>query len=237
MNFFAVGDLHLSLDEKVKKPMEIFGFEWREHWKKLEIKWREKVGKEDTVLVLGDTSWALKLEEAIADLKWIADLPGKKIMIKGNHDLWWQSIGKLNRLYKNMIFLQGKAVLIDDTVICGTRGWTCPGSEPFTEHDEKIYKRELLRLGFALEDAKKLKEKNPNAKNIIGCLHFPPTNDKYQPSGFTEKFEEAGVNKVFYGHLHGKEIFKKGFQGNLNGVSYRLVSLDYLDFDLYKIKI
>ena len=120
MNFFAVGDLHLSLDEKVKKPMEIFGFEWREHWKKLEIKWREKVGKEDTVLVLGDTSWALKLEEAIADLKWIADLPGKKIIIKGNHDLWWQSIGKLNRLYKNMIFLQGKAVLIDDTVIYET---------------------------------------------------------------------------------------------------------------------
>lgn len=223
MNIYGIGDLHLSFSEGVEKPMDLFGPDWYNHAERTKEIWEKTISEEDIVILAGDLSWALKLEEAKADLDWISELPGKKVLVKGNHDLWWTSINRLKKLYENLFFLQNNCFLDNDVAISGTRGWICPGDTDFTKHDEKIYNRELIRLRFSLEEAKAT-----GAKNIIGALHFPPTNEKHQKSGFTELFEEYGVKKVVYGHLHGKESYSNGLEAVLNGVDYRLVSLDRL---------
>ncbi|WP_312091665.1 metallophosphoesterase, partial [Aminipila sp.] len=223
MKIFAIADLHLSFDERVGKPMDIYGGQWINHTDRLKENWEETITKDDFILIPGDISWALKKEEALADLEWIHKLPGKKIITKGNHDLWWTGIGKLNKLYEDMVFLQNDFYAIEDIAICGSRGWICPGSDEFCKHDNKIYDRELLRLEFSLSAAEKA-----GFKRIIGMLHYPPTNDRMQQSGFTELFARYGAEQVVYGHLHGKDGFKNGFKGVMNGVSYHLVSLDYV---------
>ncbi|MEG0924678.1 MAG: metallophosphoesterase [Anaerovoracaceae bacterium] len=226
MSIYAIGDLHLSFDDIVEKPMDIFGQSWINHTDNLSRKWIETVSEEDTIIIAGDVSWGLKMSEATADFQWIHGLTGKKIVIKGNHDLWWTSVNKLNSIHEDMVFLQNHCYILEDgvTAICGTRGWICPGTDGFTDHDNKIYERELIRLKMSLDEAKKM-----GAREIVCALHFPPTNDKMQQSGFTEMLSEYGVKICVYGHLHGKEAFKNGLQGNLNGVEYRLVSLDYLE--------
>ncbi len=224
MSIFAIGDLHLSSDPSVKKPMSVFGSAWEDHEERLKKSWSDVVMDGDTVLIPGDVSWGLKTEEAMADLEWIHRLPGKKIFIKGNHDLWWVSSGRLNGLYPDMIFLQNHAVKAGETWICGTRGWICPGTEGFDEHDQKIYNRELIRLRFSLEDIKRDGEE----PDIIVMLHYPPCNDRFQPSGFTGMLEEYGVRTCVYGHLHGQDNYGRGLKGECNGVDYRLVSLDAL---------
>ena len=234
MSIFAIGDLHLSFDERISKPMDIFGSRWENHAERLKQNWEENIGKDDTVLVCGDISWGLRLEEAMADFKWIESLPGRKIITKGNHDLWWGSIKRLNDISEKIRFLQNDAALIFDgdkkVSICGARGWICPGTDGFDEHDEKIFKRELIRLEMSLEDAKR---HEPDV--IIAMLHYPPCNDKFQPSEFTKMLSSYGVKTCIYGHLHGKDAFKNGFQGILNGVEYKLVSLDYIEANPIKI--
>ena len=232
MSIFAIGDLHLSFDERISKPMDIFGSRWENHAERLKQNWEENIGEDDTVLVCGDISWGLRLEEAMADFRWIESLPGRKIITKGNHDLWWGSVKKLNSISENIRFLQNDAVLIfdEDRRICRTRGWICPGKEGFDEHDEKIFKRELIRLEMSLKEAKK---QEPDL--IIAMLHYPPCNDKFQPSEFTNMLSRYGVKTCIYGHLHGKDAFKNGFQGILNGVEYKLVSLDYIEANPIKI--
>ncbi|MGP1569364.1 MAG: metallophosphoesterase [Eubacteriales bacterium] len=224
MKIFAISDLHLSFAPYIEKPMNIFGSKWEKHEEKLEEYWRKTVMPEDVVLVGGDTSWGLKLDDAIYDLDWIDKLPGSKILIKGNHDLWWSSITKMNSLYPGMKFLQSNFFEVGDFAICGSRGWVCPGAAEFTLHDEKIYNREIIRLRLSLEMAKKA-----GKERIIGMLHYPPTNDSFHKSGFTELFTEFGVERVIYGHLHGKDNFVKGFKGEMNGVFYDLTSYDYLN--------
>ncbi|MDD4378126.1 MAG: metallophosphoesterase [Eubacteriales bacterium] len=229
MSIYAIGDLHLSFDERIEKPMDVFGSRWINHTERLMKNWNEKVSSEDTVIIAGDVSWGLKLSEAMADFKWIHELNGKKVIIKGNHDLWWNSINKLNNLYEDLVFLQNRAHFITlengkKLAICGTRGWISPGTDGFSEHDKKIYLRENLRLNMSLEEAKIM-----GADEIIATLHFPPTNDKMQGSGFTELLSKYNVKTCVYGHLHGKDAFKNGLQGIYNGVDYKLVSLDYLE--------
>ena len=225
MKIFAIGDLHLSFDNRIEKPMDVFGPSWEGHATRLKEAWLEKITDEDIVIVPGDISWGLRLEEALEDLEWLSKLPGLKVFVRGNHDLWWQSIGKINKLHENMIFLQNNCFMLDDgTAICGSRGWTCPGSEEFSEQDQKIYDREIIRLEMSLKEAKER-----GARKIICALHFPPTNDKKQPSDFTRLMEEHGVSKCVYGHLHGKDGFKNALNKVLNGVDYQLVSLDYLE--------
>lgn len=226
MSVFAIGDLHLSFDERIEKPMDIFGDSWLDHHERLKEYWTESVSADDTVMIPGDVSWGLRLDEALADFKWIHELPGKKIITKGNHDLWWTSITRLNNLFDDIIFLQNHCYMVPDTkiAVCGTRGWICPGTVDFDEHDQKIFDRELLRLNFSLEEAKR-----QGAEEIIAALHYPPTNDKMQVSGFTEMLSRYGVKTCVYGHLHGDDAFKNGIKGVLNGVEYKLVSLDYLD--------
>ena len=238
MRIFAIGDLHLSFGEMVEKPMDIFGGQWVGHTEKLHKNWTEMIGPDDVVIICGDISWGLRQDEAMADLDWVHSLPGKKLLFKGNHDLWWQSVSKLNKLYEDgtMLFVQNKCVILEvpgdgedgvekcrKIAICGTRGWTCPGTEGFGEHDRKIYDREVLRLRMSLDDAKAA-----GAETIIGVLHYPPTNERHHKSGFTELMTEYGVKNCVYGHLHGKDAFKNGIQGQYNNVEYKLVSLDYL---------
>lgn len=237
MKLFAIGDLHLSFDPRLEKPMDIFGGGWVGHTEKLYQNWHETVGAEDLVIICGDISWALRPDEAAADLDWIHELPGRKLFFKGNHDLWWTSVNKLNRLYDDgtMRFLQCSAAMITTEgcsmqeipkklAVCGSRGWICPGTDGFSAHDRKIYQREVLRLKMSLDDAKK-----QGADEILAVLHFPPTNEMHQASDFTKLLESYGVKKCVYGHLHGKDNFRRGFQGVLNGVEYSLVSLDYLN--------
>lgn len=232
MKIFAIGDPHLSFDERIQKPMDVFGAGWKDHSQRLKEKWESVVSPEDIVLVLGDISWGLRLDEAMADLTWIHDLPGTKVITKGNHDLWWVSTNKLNTLFDDVTFLQNHCYMVNDAVaICGTRGWICPGTPGFDDHDNKIYEREQLRLRMSLDDAKA-----HGASEIICCLHYPPTNDKFQSSGFTQLMMEYGVKQCLYGHLHGREAFKNGFQGHWNGIKYRLVSLDYVECEPQLVK-
>jgi len=224
MKIFAIGDPHLSFDERIEKPMDVFGEGWKDHEAKLKDKWCAAVSDGDIVMIVGDVSWGLRLDEAMADFAWIHELPGTKVITKGNHDLWWKSTNKLNTLFDDITFLQNHCYMVTpDLAICGTRGWICPGTVDFDVHDNKIYEREQMRLRASLDEAKA-----KGAKEIIGCTHYPPMNDKFQPSGFTQIMQEYGVGICLYGHLHGKEAFKNGFQGLLNGTRYRLVSLDYV---------
>jgi len=225
---YAIGDLHLSLS--VDKPMDIFGEAWVRHEEKIKESWLSLVTEDDTVLLPGDISWATSFDEAKVDLKWIDDLPGKKVLIRGNHDYWWTSLKKMKEAFPQMDFIQNNFYEYKSHMICGTRGWICPNRQNFDEHDEKIYKRELIRLKLSLDSAKKVSE-----KPLIVMTHYPPTNEKYEPSGFTEIYENYGVSTVIYGHLHTEVSFKCGLQGTVNGVTYRLVSSDYVRFQLQKI--
>ncbi|GAA0105913.1 metallophosphoesterase [Paraclostridium sordellii] len=228
MSLYAIGDLHFST--AVNKPMNIFGDNWENHEKKIIDSWNSKVNKNDTVLIVGDTSWGINMDEATFDLDIIHNLPGKKIYVKGNHDYWWTTVAKLNKLYEDMSFLQNNFYSYNEYAICGTRGWICPNDVKFTEDDEKIYKREAHRLKLSLDAARKA-----GFKKVIVITHYPPTNDKLEASLFTDIYEEYKVEKVIYGHLHGKESFKMGLEGIREGVEYKLVSCDYIDFNLVKI--
>ena len=234
MKIFAIADLHLSFDENIDKPMDKFGPGWEGHTDKLESNWRRLVSEEDIVLIPGDISWALRIEEAMADFEWIHSLPGTKLISKGNHDLWWSRITYLNSLYDDIIFLQNDCHVIEGEgiVITASRGWPYPGSDEYTEHDEKIYARELMRMQMGLDAAKAAA---PDA-DIIACLHYPPAGPSGRETAFTRLLEEYGVKKCIYGHLHGKHRFRCGLQGVMNGISYRLVSQDYLQGDPILLK-
>ena len=222
MKIFAISDLHLSSDGT--KPMDIYGVQWVNHPERLKQKWRSVVSEEDVVIIAGDISWAMKRQAAEDDLSFIAELPGKKVIIKGNHDLWWTSVSKLNLFHESMFFLQNTCYMAGETAICGSRGWLCPGDTDFAQQDEKVYKRELGRLRLSLESARSM-----GITQIIGVMHFPPANDNNEESGFMALFEEYGVKQVVYGHLHGTAAHNRSIKGQHNGVLYRLVSCDYLD--------
>lgn len=228
MDIYAIGDLHLSAS--VSKPMDIFGGKWQDHDAQIKENWKRLVKEQDMVLIPGDISWAMTLEEALSDLEFIHELPGQKIFIKGNHDYWWQSVSQLNDLYQDMYFLQNTSYPIGDYGICGSRGWTCPGEIELDKHDTKIYNREVKRLELSLEHASKL-----GCKKMIVMLHYPPTNEKKDPSLFTKLFEQYPVEQVVYGHLHGEESFDKSLRGVHRGINYTLVSADAISFCPYKI--
>lgn len=236
MSIYGIGDLHLSFHPSVEKPMDVFGDRWKNHTEKLYEYWNDTIRENDTVIIAGDISWGLRLEEAIPDLDWIDSLNGRKVIFKGNHDLWWTSLNKVNSLYYNITFVQNKSFIVEEDgrkiAICGSRGWICPGTDGFNGHDQKMYERETIRLEMSLEDAK-----FQEADEIIGVLHYPPTNDRFHSSNFTELFHRYGVKSCIYGHLHGREAFKNGLKGIFKDVEYNLVSLDYLNCKPIKIKI
>jgi predicted phosphohydrolase len=221
MHIYAIADLHLS--HSADKPMDVFGEAWRFHVEKLERNWRETVLDEDLVLIPGDISWAMQLNAALPDLAFIGRLPGRKILLKGNHDYWWSAIGRVRAaLPENMRALQNDAFMEDDVGICGSRGWICPGSSNFSADDEKIYLREIERLKLSVRALSATKTR-------IAMMHFPPFCEKERTSGFTEIFEESGIHTVVYGHLHG-EANRYAFEGERNGVVYHCIAADKLNF-------
>lgn len=229
MSIFAIGDLHLSTAPDTEKPMDVFGDRWFNHAERIKENWQATVSENDTVIVAGDISWGLKLEEAAYDLEWVDRLPGRKILLKGNHDLWWTGINKLNSMYDSIRFLQYDSVQVENIWICGSRGWITPDDDNFTEADEKIYNRELLRLEASLKSA-------PEGAEIIGFLHYPPAARINAFSGFMQKFDDFGVKEVYYGHIHGEDGIRGAMQGNYHGISYRLISADCLNCKLLKIR-
>jgi predicted phosphohydrolase len=221
---FALGDLHLSFSSE--KPMDIFGSAWLNHDERIKKNWLSAVSSDDYVFLLGDHSWALRFDDALPDLNWIHELPGKKIMLRGNHDLWWATISKLRDLFDDMNFIQNDSIRIGDVAICGSRGWLTPSDQNFNEaEDRHIYDRELIRFKMSLDAAVRT-----GARVIIAGLHFPPSAGHGTRSGFLDLIEQYGVSKVVYGHLHGREAYKKGLQGEYNGTEYYLASGDYLEF-------
>lgn len=217
MNIFAIGDLHLSISVGPEKAMDMFGDAWKNHTEKLKTNWLKLITDEDVVILPGDFSWAMKLEEAMPDFEWLKNLPGKKIFIRGNHDLWWASLKKMQLLYPEITFIQNDSVIINGIAIMGSRGWIHPDDPDFSEDtDRSIYERERLRFQMSFDT---LKDKD--YKKLICATHFPPT-------GFIDLFKEFGVDNVVYGHLHGESAFPNGPEGIIDGIEYRLVSFDKL---------
>lgn len=230
MNIYAISDLHLSLTSD--KPMDIFGGNWEGHLQKIKQDWMEKVKADDIVLICGDISWAMKLSDALIDLIALKDLPGTKVFIRGNHDYWWNGITKLRDSApdKSFVFLQTDSVKIGEYLIVGSRGWTCPGSPDFSAQDEKLYKREAERFRLAFKDAQKRKAEGDK---VLALIHYPPFTGKLEDTLFTQLFEENGVEKVVFGHIHGMTFFP--LRSQKNGIEYHLSSCDKVGFKLIKI--
>lgn len=230
MKIFAIGDLHLSTN--VEKPMDIFGPGWENHFERICNDWNEKVSENDLVLIPGDISWGMYLEEAQADLDLIASLKGKKIITRGNHDYWWKSITAVRSALKpNLYALQNDAIRFDGVVVCGTRGWTVPEKDFKNEEDEKIYKRELIRLELGLQALEKLYVEGD--KRIV-MIHYPPFNAKMLPSDFTRLCEKYKIDYVVYGHLHGKNCRCK-LKLVQNNVTYLLTSCDQVNCEIVSV--
>jgi uncharacterized protein len=246
MNIFAIGDLHLSFGTP-RKEMDIFGPEWVDHHEKIKNFWDSHVKEEDLVLIPGDISWAKTLDEAQKDLDWIGARPGTKVLIRGNHDYWWQAISKVRKaLPPSCHAIQNDAFLFKDIGISGTRLWDSREysfsefidikgplekeeiKEKYTQDDEKIFGRELLRLEASI------KALPQNVRLRICMTHYPPIGAHLSDSQCSHLFESAHIDHVIFGHLHslkkGQDLF-----GEKNGVSYHLVSCDYLNFTLLKV--
>ena len=225
MSLYAIGDLHLALS--VDKPMDVFGSVWKNHVKKIEKYWYKKVKADDTVVVTGDHSWGKNLAQCEKDLDFIASLPGRKILLRGNHDMFWDAkkTKQLNDLFDGrLLFLQNNFYNYEDYALVGTKGYCYEGKDSY-EHFEKIRDRELERLRASFETAKE----NGYEKYIV-FLHYPPTSIGEMESPFTKLAEEYGVEQVIYSHCHGEERYQDSFLGEVNGIMYRLVSSDYLRF-------
>lgn len=225
---WALGDLHF--DPVGDKPMDIFGEKWEKHEEKIIEHWKKVVLPEDLVLLPGDISWGLKLKESEKDLRIIDELPGKKIISKGNHDYWWSSLNKMNALdLKTIEFLSNNSFLYNGIGIYGTRGWMSKDTQGFNENDETIYKRELNRLMNSLNSGSDVDKK-------IVMLHYPPFDQNLKPNEFANLLSENGVDLCIYGHLHA-EGHKFVVEGEIDGVEYKCVSSDYVDFKLQEILI
>ncbi len=230
MKVFAISDLHLS--GLASKPMNVFGAEWEGHFEKIKADWREKVTDGDVVLIGGDTSWGMKPEEGYYDLQSLASLPGKKVFVRGNHDYWWSAISRVREAAPDdsFYFLQNDCVKFGNLLIAGSRGWTCPGCTDFTEHDEKLYLREAERFRLAFREVRACREEGDR---LVVLMHYPPMNVKREPTLFTELFEENGVEKVVFGHLHGATYYP--IKSEREGIWYYLTSCDKLKFSLMEI--
>lgn len=230
MKLFVIADLHMP--GGADKSMDIFGSQWEGHVDKIFSDWQMRVSEEDIVLIPGDISWAMYLEDAVADLQRIGEMPGRKVLLKGNHDYWWSSVTRIRSILpKGMDLIQHSALDLGPFVVCGTRAWICPGcGEVLTAEDEKVYQRECLRLEMSLQEAKAMADGRP----IVVMTHYPPLYPQNRNTGFTAVIEKYPVACVVYGHLHGQGINGR-FEGLHNGIAYYLCSCDALGFQLREI--
>ncbi len=208
--------------------MDVFGDHWRDHAAVIARSWRERIAADDLVLIPGDISWAMHIQDALADLAWIDALPGRKVMCKGNHDYWWSSKGKVRAVLPPSIsVVDCDALQVDDVVVCGTRAWAVPGDRDFNKTtDLRIYERELSRLDRALSGAQVLAE---GIRPIIVLLHFPPFRD-HEPTEFARRIAAAGAQICVYGHLHQPDQWANATTGVVEGVDYYLTACDALQF-------
>lgn len=227
MALYAIGDLHLCLG--APKPMDIFGGAWVGYMEKLKTG-LSVIQPEDTTVLMGDLSWSLDLPSSKADFSWINQIPGKKIILKGNHDYWWSTAAKFDKFCKEndfseMYLLNNNCFIYDDVAICGTRGWFFE-EEKSGEHDEKVFRRELMRLEASLKSA--------GEKQKLVFLHYPPRYKGYICNEILDLLHKYDVRRCFYGHLHGPS-HKLAMEGLWDGIDFRLLSADYLDFMPYKV--
>ena len=236
MSVYIIGDLHLSFGED--KPMSIFGKNWEGHSEKIKADWIKKVKEQDTVFLAGDFSWATYLEDTYEDFSYLNNLPGKKILLKGNHDYWWTTLTSMKRYLqenkiKNIDFLFNNSFEIENKIFVGTRGWALLDSE----NSNKMIKRESARLELSLQNAI---EAYGDEKEIIAIMHYPPIsnssmkNEYTYESKFLDVMKEYNVKRCYYGHLHGAS-HKDAIEGTIEGIEFKLISGDYLDFKLHKI--
>ena len=223
MKIFSISDLHLSLS--VDKPMDVFGGNWEGYVDEIVRNWNEMVQDDDLVLIAGDISWAMRIDQAKQDLLFLDSLKGKKVIIKGNHDYWWNSLAKVKTILPGSVFaLQNNAVRFEDGfVIAGTRGWNITPNDGAIE-DLKIYKRELIRLQLSLDEANKIKKEGDK---VICMMHFPPFNAFASDSEYTQILEKNRVDAVVYGHLHGGLVKYPKFIEK-SGIKYYLTSCDQI---------
>lgn len=236
MSIYTIGDLHLSFKEN--KPMSIFGENWSEHEEKIKIDWKEKVKENDLVVLPGDFSWAMYLKDTDEDFKYLNELPGKKLLLKGNHDYWWTTLKSMRNFleennFRNIDFIHNNSYEFEDKIIVGTRGWS--KSEGTTD-DDKIIKREVLRLELSIKDGI---NKFGEDKEIIVFMHYPPIIKSNlinnELSDFVKIMKKYNIKKCYYGHLHSNSI-RDAVEGEHYGIDFKLVSADGLDFKLYKIQ-
>ena len=232
MRLFAVGDLHMPGGDD--KPMNVFGSHWENHVQRIFDDWRSRVHPEDAVLIPGDISWAMQLKDAAPDLARIGELPGRKVILRGNHDYWWSSLTQVREvLPPGMEAVQNNAVDLGFCVVCGTRGWNFgTGENRLAPEDEKILNREVLRLRLSLEAAEKLSGDRP----VVVMMHYPPLLENQRKTPFTEVLSAHRICRVVYGHLHGNAIHG-GFNGVWEGIPYQLVSCDALGFRLLELPL
>ena len=236
MSIYVIGDLHLAFNEN--KPMTIFGENWKDHDKKIKKDWESKVKEQDTILLLGDFSWSMHLKDTIKDFKYLNNLPGRKILLKGNHDFWWTTVTNMKNFleennFKSIDFLHNNCFEIENKIICGTRGWTLNLEE--TENSKKMIKREAHRLELSIQEGI---TKYGEDKEIIVCMHYPPIVSsnviKNETTVFMEIMKKYNIKRCFYGHLHSNSI-NEAVEGSIDGVNLKLISSDGLDFKLLKI--
>lgn len=247
MAVWVIGDTHLST--LVEKPMGIFGPRWENHQERLAANWSAIVGSADCVIIAGDISWALQAEEAIADLRFLDHLPGRrKILLRGNHDYWWNTRAKVERLFRDadlqtLQVFQNEAILLTEAqrplILVGTRGWKLPTDEDFLAEDEKIYKRECERLRLSLEASRAFQgqqgHENPESESdhstdlpLLAVMHYPPVTRDGRGSGFSELLEQYHVKHCYYGHVHGM-AGSRSFRGERNFITYQNVACDQVD--------
>lgn len=227
MALYAIGDLHLCLG--APKPMDIFGGAWTGYMDKLKEGF-SCIQQDDTTVLMGDLSWALDLEHAQEDFAWINEIPGRKIILKGNHDYWWSTASKFYKFceenhFSNQFILNNNHYEYDGWAICGTRGWFFE-EERSSQHDEKVFRRELLRLEASLLSA-------GDAPKLV-FLHYPPRYKGYTCEPILELLEKYSVKKCFYGHLHGAS-HGLAMEGIWDGVEYKLLSADRINFQPHKV--
>lgn len=234
MSIYVIGDLHLSFS--AEKPMDIFGYNWENHAERLKQNWINKVNKGDTVILPGDFSWATYLEDTYKDFEFLNSLPGKKILSKGNHDYWWTTLTSMRKFLKesnfeNIDFLFNNSYLIENKVVVGTRGWINSWK---SEENYKILKRENDRLKLSIENAI---NNFGNEYEMICFIHYPPfykENEIPEEINFIKTLKKYNIKKCYYAHLHG-DSHKDAIEGIHDGIEFKLVSSDYLKFDLLEI--
>lgn len=233
MAIYTIGDLHLSFENP--KPMGIFGENWKNHEDKIKKDWISKVKEEDTVIHPGDFSWAMHLKDTYKDFEFLCSLPGKKILMKGNHEYWWTTVTNMKKYlqensFNNIEFLQTNSIEVENKIICGTRGWTLHHLD--SENSRKILAREELRLELSIKDA--ISKNIDGNKEIIVFMHYPPLIKENLDTVFAKLLKKYNIQRCYYAHLHGRSI-EEAVEGNIDGIEYRLVSADGLNFELLKV--